>query len=79
MQTLAAYVIFLLFMVAVGLAIIFGAVVALAVYEGIDSIKSRPEFRTWERSMLERVGRACLRIENHFHVARNSQARASNG
>lgn len=53
MQTLAAYTIFLLVMVAVGLAIIFGAVFALAVYEGIASMKSRPAFHGWRHSFVE--------------------------
>ena len=52
MQTLAAYTIFLLGMVAVGLAVIFGAVVSLVVYEGIASMKSRAVFNKWERARI---------------------------
>ena len=52
MQTLAAYVMFLLVMIAVGLAIIFGAVVSLAIYEAMASMRSRALFRNWERARV---------------------------
>ena len=52
MQTLAAYVMFLLVMVAVGLAIVFGAVVSLAIYEAVASMKSRAVLNNWERARI---------------------------
>ena len=70
MQTLAAYVMLLLVMVAVGLTIIFGAVVSLAIYEGIASMKSRPEFQAWQHSLpqgLRNLGRELREPLFHAH------------
>lgn len=52
MQTLGAYLIFLLVFGAVGLAIIVSAMITLAISEGIAWMKSRSEFRLWERSVI---------------------------
>ena len=68
MQTLAAYLIFLLVVVAVGLATILGAILTLASYEGIAWMKSRPEFRLWGRSLLEASAHARAYIENEFSI-----------
>ena len=52
MQILAAYVMFLLVMVAVGLAIVFAAVVSLVIYEAMASMKSRAVFNNWQRARI---------------------------
>lgn len=52
MQILAAYVMFLLVIVAVGLAIVFGAVVSLAIYEAMASMRSRAVLHNWEGARI---------------------------
>jgi hypothetical protein len=51
-QTLAAYLSFLLVVIVVGLGIIFGTIVGLLTYEGIAWMKSRQKLRFWERSVI---------------------------
>ena len=68
MQTLAAYFIFLLVVVAVGLATILGAIVTLAAYEGIAWMKSRPGFHRWKGVVLQALVLARARIGSGLHV-----------
>jgi hypothetical protein len=72
MQTLAAYLIFLLVIVAVGLGIVFIAVMALAAYEGMEWMKSSPAFRVFERSAFEIVSRGRSWIERELHGLREA-------
>jgi hypothetical protein len=67
-QTLAAYIIFLLVAVAVGLGIIFSTILGLVTYEGIAWMKTRPKFRLWEHSVIDAFVRARPRIENEFAI-----------
>jgi ABC-type antimicrobial peptide transport system permease subunit len=67
-QTLAAYVIFLLVIMGIGVAIIFGAIFSLVAFAGIAWMKSRPGFRTCQRSISEGLARIAARIGNQLHV-----------
>ena len=67
MQTLAAYLIFLLVVVAVGLATIVAVIAILAISEGIAWVKDRPGFRHWENTVMEALVPAGARIEREFH------------
>ena len=68
MQTLAAYSMFLLIIVAVGLAIIASVFIILAGYEGMAWMKSRPEFQLWQRTVAKALVRAGTRVENEFGI-----------
>jgi hypothetical protein len=67
MQTLAAYLIFLLVVVAAGLATIVAAVAALAILEGIAWFKDHPVFRRWGSMVIKPLTPAGVRIEQEFH------------
>ena len=67
MQTLAAYVIFLLVVVAVGLAVILSTIVFLAAYEGITWMKDYPGFRRWKTMIIEALVAVRARLKQEFH------------
>ena len=67
MQTLAAYLLFLLVVVAVGLLTIVGAIAALAISEGIAWVKDRPAFRRCESTVIGALISAGTRIEQQVH------------
>ncbi|HWF39528.1 MAG TPA: hypothetical protein VG322_13470 [Candidatus Acidoferrales bacterium] len=66
MQTLAAYVIFLLIVAAVGLAIIFGAILIVAIGEAVAWLQTLPALRRWEQSVLNATIRARTLIDKEF-------------
>lgn len=68
MQTLAAYVIFLLFITGIGLAIIFAAIFSLVASTGLAWLKSRREFRIWQSSISGGLAHAGARIRNELLV-----------
>jgi hypothetical protein len=70
MQMLGAYVLFLLALAAVGLAIIFGAIVSVAAYEGIAWMRSQPQYHAWGHWVLEEFARGRIWIENEFQSLR---------
>lgn len=72
MQTLGAYLIFLLVVAAVGLAIILSAVAVLMICEGLAWAQSRPEVRIWEHSVLDGLARAGVSLQNEFNVLRRA-------
>jgi hypothetical protein len=72
MQTLAAYLIFLLVIVAIGLGIVFIAVVGLAAYQGMEWMKSSPAIRAFERSTFEMFLRGWNWMENELHFLREA-------
>ena len=66
MQTLGAYLIFLLVVAAVGLATVVAAIAGLAISVGIASVKDSPGFRRWERTAIETLIPIGVRIEQQF-------------
>jgi hypothetical protein len=67
MQTLAAYLIFLLVVVAVGLGTIVAAIATLVISEGIAWVKDRPGFRRWKSTVIEALIPGRARLEQQFH------------
>ena len=72
MQTLAAYLLFLLVIVAVGLGIVVIALVSLAAYEGTEWVKSNRAFCSFQRSFFEMVSRGRSWMENELHILREA-------
>ena len=80
MQTLAAYLIFLLVVMVVGLAIVFGAIITLTAYEVMAWIKERPGFRRWQgkivKALRDQVERKFPKLRQgisiYFHRARTT-------
>ena len=68
MQTLAAYVIFLLVITGIGLAIILGAIFSLVASTGLAWMKSRSGFRIWQSSISGGLTRAGACIQNELQV-----------
>lgn len=66
MQILAAYLIFLLIVVGVGLATIVAAIAALLISGGIAWVKDRPGFCRLEKTIIEALVPARARIEQEF-------------
>ena len=66
MQILAAYLIFLLVVVAVGLATIVAAIAVLLISGGIAWVIDRPGFCRLEKTIVEALAPARARIEQEF-------------
>jgi len=74
-QTLAAYVIFLVIITGIGLAIILAAVVSLVAFAAVTWIKSRLGFlgfRIWQSSISGGLARAGARIENELQALKQA-------